>query len=146
MGACASALGVPNIDIDVAAIGETVKEKGPELKKAYEEQYGTYKHDLKTKRVDEKDKGIVLEQNAPDKEVKKAALKVVGQGAFKDQVKDQVWQQLEGKLSEQLPADAPEMVKNKALGVAHKKVDDVVDKALDKMIEEYYKKIDAGEA
>jgi len=143
-------LGVPTIDIDTDAILDAVKEKGPEIKKSYDEKYAEFKEEVEVKgKVEIPEKKILLEKDKPsgeDKEIKKAAVKITSEGAFRDEVKELVWNQVEPKLSEQLPADTPEMVRKKALEIAHKKVDEIVDKQLDTMFDDLYKKIDAGEA
>jgi hypothetical protein len=50
-------------------------------------------------------------------------------------VKDSSWAVWEPKMSEQIPDQTPELIKNKALDYAHGKHDELVDKAIDKFLE-----------
>jgi len=71
--------------------------------------------------------------STPD-EIRKAAILSATGDKIRDQIKDQIWGQIEPEASKQIPDSTPGFLKTKALDIARKPVDSVVDKAIDEAL------------
>lgn len=86
-----------------------------------------------------------------DKAVTAAAVQWMCLDEGREQIKGEVWGAMEGELEpkvdeaiEPVPGPLKKLTKDKMMGTLEDKVGDLVDKALDKMLEEYASKKDAG--
>jgi len=139
MGCISSALGVPEVKIDAAA----VTEQATDASKAIVDAIPDKERDLRNEAHKAGDKGyavpntkmVLIEGKSTDVDFKKAAAALAAAGEAVDRVKDALWEQTRPNLESQLPDGVPEMAKNKAMDLAKGQFDKLVDKAIDKAIE-----------
>jgi len=138
MGCIASAMGVPEINLDAAAVAASAAESTQKIvdDMPYKER------DLRNEAHKAGDKGyaipdskvVLTEGKSTDDDFKKGSALLAANGEVRDKIKGLSWDAISPNLEKQLPETTPPMIKEKALGAVQKKHDDIVDKAIDDAI------------
>ena len=153
MGCIASLGGVEPPELPTAEIAAFLQEKGKEGPEAVNKKTEEFKEELG--KLDEgaslevKEAKTKLAKNSEEKQIKIAAIKSYCEGVFRDQLKDESWGKIEGKLRGELEpkvASLPEAVREKGMNTAMGKVKDKHDAQVDKFIDEQEEKMLANVA
>lgn len=150
MGGCFS---VDTPHIDGARVAKIVARRGAQIVKETREKFEHYKHEMKLLApnafvVPKDETGghevSLTEGKDDDKKVRTVALTSVTGDKLKEDVRQEVWNEMEPDVASPL-SDKPEMVRKAALAGARKASDKASDAALDQLIKKLLKKIEEGQ-
>jgi len=134
MGCITSA--VPHIDLDPERIAERNKAGVEKIIDDYPKQEAKLKE--QAKKAGEKGyavpdtKIVLIEGKSVDRDFKEAAATQAAVPVVRQDIKNQSWDEFGPEIRDKVPADLPEIIRNKAIDEAHKEHDKIIDSLIDK--------------